>query len=426
MHPFFMQHRSGVQLALQSRSRTKNAFLTVYKRHFLASSALKSARVGSQLRIYDELSKSKLSALVVMTTGAGFLMAGGPISWSALSAACIGTSLAASSANTFNQVWETKNDKLMKRTFKRPLPSGRISQSHALAWGATTGVASTAILAAGCNPLTAALGAFNIGLYALVYTPMKTRTEWNTWAGSVVGAIPPVMGWTAATGALMAPEAALVGTALFLWQFPHFFALSWRLRKDYARGGFKMIPCQDASGVRTADLVMKYSKYLAPLPVLSSVAGLTSYMFAVEGSLVNAYLLYLSSKFKAQPNDGNAKKVFMCSLWYLPVVLGCMVFHSKNWLSDEEKAKNTAWTASVLENRLTSIIDAYGPENVPQIIRETRAYLKGKCVHEVLWGNKKINSKIFCPVVVADNTRDSVENAAVCVQRTTTNPETST
>lgn len=369
--------------------------------------ATRVSAIATQLRIYDELSKSKLSALVVMTTGAGFLMAGGPVSWTSLTAACVGTSLAASSANTFNQVWERNHDKLMNRTFRRPLPSGRISPAHALAWGATTGIASTAILAVGCNPLTAALGAFNIGLYSLVYTPMKIRMELNTWVGSVVGAIPPVMGWAAATGSMIAPEAALVGSLLYLWQFPHFFALSWRLRKDYARGGFKMVPCADPTGQRTADLVMRYSNYLMAVPIVSSVAGLTSSMFAVEGVCINAYLMYLSARFKQHPNNGNAKKVFLCSLWYLPVMLGCMVFHSQHWLEDheKEKKKKDRWGSSLLPEQCVEFVDHYGPQNLPTVIRETRDQLKGVCVHEYLWGKGKETSP-FCPVVVVENAKE--------------------
>lgn len=123
-----------------------------------SSSSVLATSFRDRIQCYHELSKTKLSALVVMTTASGFLVAGGPINWMALTSVTLGTSLAAASANTFNQVWEIKPDKLMQRTFQRPLPSGRISQTHALAWGASTGLASTAILAAGCNPLTAALG----------------------------------------------------------------------------------------------------------------------------------------------------------------------------------------------------------------------------------------------------------------------------
>eukprot|EP00937_MAST-01D_sp_MAST-1D-sp2_P001804 g1804.t1 len=267
-----------------------------------------------------------------MTSSAGFLMA--PVAFSSaavapLVAVSAGTALAACSANTFNQAWEIENDKLMKRTQNRPLPSGRISRNHALAFGGAMGVAGTTLLATACNPLTAALGAANIGLYALVYTPMKVRSEWNTWAGSVVGAIPPLMGYAAAAGDCLAPGAALAAGTLFLWQFPHFFALAWRLRRDYARGGFKMVPVADPTGSRTADLVYRYSLYMLPLPVLAAAGDVTSWMFALEGTALNAYLIHLARGFKQERTTGRSKKVFMCTLWYLPLLLSLMVFHKK-------------------------------------------------------------------------------------------------
>ena len=207
----------------------------------------RSLRANAQhnLRLYLQLSKHRLSALVMATTSAGYLAAGGPVDVVTLSCACVGTMLASSSANTFNQVLETSNDSRMKRTRNRPLPSGRISRSHALGWGAASGAAGITILAAGTNPLTAALGAANLLLYIGPYTLSKTRSELNTWVGSVVGAVPPLMGWTAATGAATAVEPLLLATYLFVWQFPHFFSLAWLHREDYARGGFAMVRCQE-------------------------------------------------------------------------------------------------------------------------------------------------------------------------------------
>lgn len=194
-------------------------------------------------RLYSQLSKYRLSALVMATTSAGYLAAGGPVDAVSLSCACLGTMLASSSANTFNQVIETSNDSRMKRTRNRPLPSGRITRPHALGWGVASGTAGVAVLAAGSNPLTAALGAANLFLYVGPYTLSKTRSELNTWIGSVVGAVPPLMGWAAATGGVLAVEPLLLATYLFVWQFPHFFSLAWLHREDYARGGFAMVRC---------------------------------------------------------------------------------------------------------------------------------------------------------------------------------------
>lgn len=139
------------------------------------------------------------------------------------------------------QVIETSNDSRMKRTRNRPLPSGRVSRQEALGWGISSGAAGVTVLAYGSNPLTAALGAANLLLYVGPYTLSKPRSEINTWIGSLVGAVPPLMGWSAATGGVLAVEPMLLATYLFVWQFPHFFSLAWLHREDYARGGFAMV-----------------------------------------------------------------------------------------------------------------------------------------------------------------------------------------
>lgn len=200
-----------------------------------AAPALRDRSPGQWFSIYGELSKSRLSALVVSTTAAGHLMAAGPFDPTCVGAALGGTFLMSASANSFNQLMEVRNDAAMNRTAKRPLPSGRISREHAMVWASTAGALGVGTLALGTNCITAGLGATTLGLYTLVYTPMKQRTPLNTWVGAVVGAIPPVMGWTAAGGSLVSVEAATLGAALFLWQMPHFFALAWMYRTDYAQ-----------------------------------------------------------------------------------------------------------------------------------------------------------------------------------------------
>ena len=182
------------------------------------------------LRIYMELSKSRLSGLVVVTTGAGYFMGAAPLEPAVAVATLGGTFLCAASANSFNQIIEIPRDSAMNRTARRPLPSGRISTAHAMGWASTAGVVGVGTLLAGTNLLTAGLGLSTLGMYALIYTPMKPCSPWNTWIGAVVGAIPPVMGWTAAGGSLYSIEAAALGGALFLWQIPHFLALAWMYR----------------------------------------------------------------------------------------------------------------------------------------------------------------------------------------------------
>jgi protoheme IX farnesyltransferase len=377
-----------------------------------------------RLMIYSQLGKARLSALVVMTTGAGFLMAGGPISWGSFAAATVGTSLAAASANTFNQCWEVELDAKMQRTHRRPLPSGRISRPHALAFGAATATASTAILAAGCSPLVAGLGALNIGLYSLVYTPLKMKSEWNTWVGSVVGAIPPLMGWAAATGTILAPEAALHAYLMYCWQMPHFFALSWRSRKDYARGGYKMVACNDPTGSRSAALALRYSYYMGAIPIMAALTDTTSYMFAVEGTVVNAYTIFLAHKFYAKPSNATAQKVFLASLWYLPVIMGCMVLHSQQWMDEEEletKKKANVWREAFLgelENFQSTDPSATIDESsmsawLVSKVRAVRHGLRDVCIHEYLWGVKDgqhqaDESNVLCPVHVGHNAKETM------------------
>ncbi|CAM9133110.1 unnamed protein product [Choristocarpus tenellus] len=353
-----------------------------------------------KIRVYSQLSKYRLSTLVVFTTSAGYLTAGGPLELLPLSAACLGTMLASSSASTLNQVIETENDSLMKRTRNRPLPSKRISRPHALGWAAVSGGTGIAVLAAGTNPITAALGAGNLFMYSLPYTLSKTRTELNTWIGSLVGAIPPVMGWTAATGGALDVEPLLLAGYLFLWQFPHFFALSWLHREDYARGGFKMVPCADPTGSRTAGLIARYSAYLLPIPLVAAAFDATSWMFAVEGTALNAVMLYHGYRFHQDRSNSNARKVFRTSLWHLPVVLALFVFHSRNWWEEEENLRE-----GQVEH--TSV-------------QKIRSWLKGACIHEIIVLEDK---SAYCPAVVAEEAADMAKRTATAAAQQTKDQE---
>lgn len=291
----------------------------------------------------SDLSKAKLSALVVTTSCAGFLAAGGPISWPTLAALSAGTALCSSSASAFNQVLERDRDARMKRTKNRPLVRGDcLTPQTATAIATMCGIGGGSILLWGTDPTTASLGVANILLYAGPYTYLKPRHEINTWVGAVVGAIPPVMGWTASGGSIFDAEALLLGSTLFLWQFPHFFALSWMHRVDYGRGGFQMVPVNDSEtrGDRTSALIQRYTCYLSTVPIVSSVLGVTSSMFAVEGVALNAYALYVARKFDQDRTNTNAKKVFFTSLWYLPVFMTLFIIHSRRW-KDEQKDEIT-------------------------------------------------------------------------------------
>mmetsp|Transcript_28822 Transcript_28822/g.42463 ORF Transcript_28822/g.42463 Transcript_28822/m.42463 type:complete len:475 (+) Transcript_28822:1170-2594(+) len=319
-----------------------------------------------------ELSKAKLSTLVVSTASFGFLAAGGPISWPTLAACCAGTALCSSSASTWNQIFEVERDTKMKRTAHRPLVKGTISPANAKLLGTMTGVTGGTVLLYGTDPITAMLGVGNIALYSGLYTYLKPRSEINTWVGAVVGAIPPVMGWTAAGGSPLDTEALLMGSTLFLWQFPHFFALSWMHRIDYGRGGFQMVPVNDiqTKGDRTAGLIMRYTGYLSTVPILSTVLDVTSPMFAIEGIALNAYAFYVAKQFDNERSNSNARKVFLTSLWYLPSFMVLFILHSKTWKNeeklDDENAKEE-WNALL-----------------KKWISDVRSKGKELCVHEVV------------------------------------------
>ncbi len=198
----------------------------------LVSAPMSTAPMSIRRRVaaYCELSKLKLSTFVVITAGAGFSVAPAHAydmsTLQLFGCAMLGTLLCSGCANTINQIREVKFDALMKRTANRPLPSGLMTKSHAAAFAAVCGLSGTGLLYACVNPLTAALGAANILLYAGPYTSMKRTTTWNTWVGAIVGAVPPVMGWTAVTGCIDAPSLLLAGI-LFSWQLPHFMSLAF-------------------------------------------------------------------------------------------------------------------------------------------------------------------------------------------------------
>eukprot|EP00605_Chrysophyceae_sp_TOSAG23-4_P001934 GSChrysophyteH1.ASY1.ANO1.2139.1 assembled CDS len=325
----------------------------------------KSSPLVTRLSNYAGLGKARLSSLVVLTTGAGYAVGPAAFDATVATSVCVGTALCAASAGTFNQIFEIDQDSAMNRTKKRPLPSGAVSITEAAGFGLTSGVAGTGLLLTQCaDPMVAALGLGNIALYAGAYTYSKRVSEWNTWLGSVVGAIPPLMGWLAADGSLMALEPFALGTLLFLWQFPHFFALSYMHRDDYARGGFAMVAVNDPEGHRSADLIWKYSLYLTALPIFVASYELTSWMFAVEASVANAYLLHLARKFKNSRTNANARRIFLTSLWYLPVVLFALAMHQRQKHSDE-----------------SAILDAGSFARSHEEIRE-----KGKtfCPHELI------------------------------------------
>jgi protoheme IX farnesyltransferase len=328
---------------------------------------------------YLELAKARLSALVVATTAAGFCAAGVG-SPEVLVPCVVGTMLCSSSASALNQIIEQDRDGRMKRTQQRPLVQGVLTteqaQRAALGWG----TAGTGLLYVGTDPLTTALGAGNILLYAGLYTYMKPRSIYNTWVGAVVGAVPPVMGWTAATGGALVfdMQPVLLASMLYLWQMPHFFALSYMHRVDYLRGGFQMIPSLEVDGKRTASIVVRYAWYLAAVPLVATAANVTTGAFALEGVALNAYALTVAHKFQRDRTNANARTVFLTSLWYLPCLLVLFLLHSKV-LEEEGEEKDVV--KSFCSNTMQTV----------------RGWGQTLCVHDLA---AKTNHPEACPVSV--------------------------
>lgn len=293
-----------------------------------------------KLQVYDlpgilaRLSKIKLTGLVVSTTAAGFALAPGPFDWPCFLLASVGTGLASCAANSINQFFEVPFDSNMNRTKNRPLVRGQISPLLAVAFATCCAVPGVAILTWGVNPLTGALGLFNIFLYTCCYTPLKRISIVNTWVGAMVGAIPPVMGWTAATGSLDA-GAFLLGGILYSWQFPHFNALSWGLREDYSRGGYCMMSVTHPGLCRR--VALRHCLALLVLSAAAPVLDITTWTFPFVALPINAYISYLGFRFYVDADRRSSRRLFFCSLWHLPLLL-LLMLTCKRPRGDEDAA----------------------------------------------------------------------------------------
>lgn len=283
--------------------------------------AASPARAG----IFLELTKPRITMLVLVTAAVGYAVgAGSGLDPTAFLALLGGTAMVAGGASALNQYSERETDARMDRTRRRPLPSGRVTPGEALAFGlATTGAGL--VLLASINALTVLLGAAALASYVLLYTPLKRVTSLCTVVGAVPGAIPPLMGWAAARGSLSAGAWALFAI-LFLWQLPHFLAIGWMYREDYARGGFPMLPVTDPDGASTGRQMMIYSAALVPVTLLAGAlasAG-TGYLW---GALVLGFAFFAgAARFFQRRSLAAARALFLVSILYLPIVLGLMVF----------------------------------------------------------------------------------------------------
>lgn len=324
-------------------------------------------------KVYQELSKGRLTTLVVLTAMSSVAISPFPTTLPVLLSTAVGTILCSASANTLNQIQEVPFDAQMARTRNRPLVRRAITPIHALGFATVTGIAGPALLWTMVNPTTACLGLANIALYAGVYTWMKRRSIANTWVGAVVGGIPPLMGWTACGGHILptstsihlflppfltngATDLSLIDnplsafalfTLLYSWQFPHFNCLSYIVRESYAQASYRMLAV--LSPTKNALVSFRHSVILTfACSVLIPLSGLTTWAFAVTSLLPNAVLMRAAYRFWRKGGEKEARIVWQNCLWYLPVVLGLMMFHKQgmDWLAwlglskDEEVPKS--------------------------------------------------------------------------------------
>ena len=272
-----------------------------------------------------ELSKARLSILVVWTTATGAIAAQGenhPFQWKTLLLTVTGTAVAAAAASVLNQVLEAHRDARMERTEKRPIPRGAIGQRTA--WLLGLGLTTTSIVllwSVGQWPLWLAMG--TIALYAAVYTPLKPLTSLNTLVGAVVGAVPPMIGWAAVRGEVDGGAWVLAGI-LFVWQIPHFLALAWMYRDDYARGGFQMLPAVDPDGVLTSRATLIGSLALIPVSLSAFLAGFAGPFYAAIALVCGLLMVFRSLRMLAEPTRETARGVFLSSLLHLPLTLGAL------------------------------------------------------------------------------------------------------
>ncbi|KAL3110543.1 hypothetical protein niasHT_020014 [Heterodera trifolii] len=276
------------------------------------------------LKAYLQLSKCRLTALIACTSVSGFVMSPALSSApSSLFFSCVvGTALLSASASTCNNVIERQHDKQMKRTRSRVLPLGRLTPIHALLFAGATGTAGLGILCLSCNHLTSALGFVNLALYAGAYTPMKRIHHSCTWIGAIVGAIPPLMGYSAATGHLDS-AAFVLGALLFSWQFPHFNALSWNLRADYSAAGYKMM-CVTNEGLCKRTTLRHSVALLGLCSFAAPFTHLTTWTFAFTSLPLNLSMLYLAIRFYSNTDKKNATNLFRFTLLYLPILMALM------------------------------------------------------------------------------------------------------
>ena len=286
------------------------------------------------MRDYIELTKPRITWLILMSTGVGYFFGlPGAANWRlfllqihllSLLHTIIGTGLMASGTAALNQWLEREADRHMRRTAQRPLPAGRITANRALAFGWVLSILGFVELWWGVNHLAGIIGAVTLASYLFCYTPLKQRTWWSTTVGAIPGALPPIIGFAAASGTLTR-DAWVLGAILFLWQFPHFYSIAWMYKDDYARAGIRMLPVVEDDGHFTARQIVVYGMALIPVSLTPALIGMSGVVYAVGALVLGLWFLYSGIRVALERTNWRARRVLLTSVLYLPLIYGLML-----------------------------------------------------------------------------------------------------
>jgi protoheme IX farnesyltransferase len=277
---------------------------------------------------YLELTKPRITVFILMSTAIGFLCGTHLASsnahiWLTLFHTLLGTALIASGTAALNQWYEREADAKMNRTRLRPIPSGRVTSARAFWFATLLSIAGFIDLWLGANRLTALLGAFTLASYLFVYTPLKRRSPHSTTIGAIPGAMPPLIGFAAAAGTLTA-EAWVLYAILFLWQFPHFYAIAWMYREDYARAGIRMLPVVEPDGASTARRMVLFSLVLLPVSLLPKFTAMAGNVYLFGAAALGAVFVFAAMRALFNRSDLRARQVLLASIVYLPALYGLL------------------------------------------------------------------------------------------------------
>ena len=280
-------------------------------------------RNNSPFADYFELTKPGVTFMVIITTLVGFYLGSFSIDWVKLAFTLLGTALVAGGTSALNQLVEAENDARMKRTANRPLPTGRLSKRNAMFFAISISVAGILLLFLGVNALTGILATATLVSYVFIYTPMKQKSSLSTLVGAVPGALPPAGGWVAARGEL-GLEAWVLFLILFFWQLPHFLAIAWLYREDYARGGMPVLPVLDQSGEITSRYIIANTLALISISLMPTLLGITGSAYFFGALVLGIGFLAAGIHVSMRRTHRSARKLLLASIVYLPLLLALM------------------------------------------------------------------------------------------------------